>query len=78
MILLEIIMLSPETHLVKNHESQSRTIESQFKKTRSFKLKKLGSLCNQAANSLSQFSEIKTYSFYLKSKNEGTKIYMHR
>ena len=29
-------------------------------KTTSFKLKKLGSLCNQAANSLSQFTEIKT------------------
>ena len=31
-ILLQIIMVSPGTHLVKNHESQSRTIESQFKK----------------------------------------------
>ena len=33
-ILLEIVMLSPGTHLVKNHESLSRTIESQFKKQR--------------------------------------------
>ena len=33
-ILLEIVMLSPGTHLVKNHESQSRTMESQFKKQR--------------------------------------------
>ena len=33
-ILLEIVMLSPGTHLVKNHESQCRTIESQFKKQR--------------------------------------------
>ena len=31
-ILLQIVMVSPRTHLVKNHESQSRTIESQFKK----------------------------------------------
>ena len=31
-VLLQIIMVSPGTHLVKNHESQSRTIESQFKK----------------------------------------------
>ena len=31
-ILLQIVMVSPGTHLVKNHESQSRTIESQFKK----------------------------------------------
>ena len=33
-ILLEIVMLSPGTHLVKNHESLSTTIESQFKKQR--------------------------------------------
>ena len=33
-ILLEIVMLSPGTHLVKNHESQSRTIESQLEKQR--------------------------------------------
>ena len=31
-ILLQIVMVSPGTHLVKNHESQSRTIYSQFKK----------------------------------------------
>ena len=28
-ILLQIVMVSPRTHLVKNHESQSRTNESQ-------------------------------------------------
>ena len=33
MILLQIVMASPVTHLVKkNDESQSRIIESQFKK----------------------------------------------
>lgn len=32
MILLKIVMVSPETQLVKNHESQSRTNESQLKK----------------------------------------------
>ena len=32
-ILLQIVMLSPGTHLVKNNESQSRTTESQFKNT---------------------------------------------
>ena len=37
-ILLQIIMVSPGTHLVKNHESQSRIIESQFK------IKKIASL----------------------------------
>ena len=32
-ILLQIVMVSPETYLVKNHESQSRTNEPQFKKS---------------------------------------------
>ena len=31
-ILLQIVMLSPGTHLVKNHESHCRANESQFKK----------------------------------------------
>ena len=31
-ILLQIVVVSPWTHLVKNHESQSRTTESQLKK----------------------------------------------
>ena len=31
-ILLQIVMVSPGTHLVENHESQSRTTEPQFKK----------------------------------------------
>ena len=31
MILLQIVMKSPGTHLVKNHESQSKTNESQLK-----------------------------------------------
>ena len=39
-------MVSPGTHLVKNHESLSRINESQFKKTRN-KLKMLGPLCTQ-------------------------------
>ena len=30
LILLQIVMASPGTHLVKNYESQSRTNESQF------------------------------------------------
>ena len=32
-ILLQIVMVSPGTHFVKNHESQSRTDESQLKNT---------------------------------------------
>ena len=32
MILLQIVMVSPGTHLVKNHESLSITNESQCKK----------------------------------------------
>ena len=31
MILVQIVKVSPGTHLVKNHESQSRTSESQLK-----------------------------------------------
>ena len=34
-MLLQIVMVSPGTHLVKNHEYQSRTIESQLKKENS-------------------------------------------
>ena len=34
-ILLEIVMVSPGTYLVKNHEYQSRTNESQLKKNES-------------------------------------------
>ena len=30
--LLQIVMVSPGTHFVKNHESQSRSNESQLKK----------------------------------------------
>ena len=45
-ILLKIVMVNPRTHLVKNHESQSITNESQFKKTKSPNLKMLEPLCN--------------------------------
>ena len=49
--LLQIVMVSPGTHVVKNHGSQSRTTKSQLKKT-SLKLKMLGPLCtcNQTVN----------------------------
>ena len=64
--MLQIVMVSPGTHLVKNHESLSITSESRFKKTRSHKLKMLGPLCNQTVNLetdaktlLLQFAEIK-------------------
>ena len=43
-------MVSPNTHLVKNHESQSRTSEAKLKKKTSPKLKILGPLCNQTVN----------------------------
>ena len=53
-ILLQIVMVSPGTHLVKNHESLSITCESQFKNTRSPKLKKknlmVAPFCIQTAN----------------------------
>ena len=44
-------MVSPGTHLVKNDESQFRTIECQLKKKiLSLKLKILGTLCNQTVD----------------------------
>ena len=43
-ILLQIVMVSPGTHLVRNHESLSITNEPQFKKTRSPQLKMIGPL----------------------------------
>ena len=49
MILLQIVMVSPGTHLVKNHESRSRTNETQLKK-KTLKLKMLEPLCNQTVN----------------------------
>ena len=42
-------MVSPGTRLVKNHESQSRTDVSHFKKITT-KLKMLGPLYNQTVN----------------------------
>ena len=66
-ILLQIVIVSPGTNLGKNHESLSITSESQFKKTRSPKLKNLMLVlfCIQTANletdaaknSLLQFTE---------------------
>ena len=49
-ILLQMVMVSPGTHLVKTHQSLSITNESQFKKPRSPKLKMLGPLRNQTVN----------------------------
>ena len=50
MILLQIVMVSPGTHLVKNHESLSITNEPQYKKTGSPKLKMVRRLCNQTVD----------------------------
>ena len=51
MIWLQIVRVSPRTHLLKNHESQTRTNESPLKKEKtSPKLKMLGPLCNQTVN----------------------------
>ena len=57
MILLQTVMVSPGTHLLKNRESLSRTNEFQLnkkknktKKTWSTKLNMLGPLCNQTVN----------------------------
>ena len=52
MILLQIVLVSPGTHLLENDKSLSITIESQFKKKQgsSPKLKILGPLCDQTVN----------------------------
>ena len=39
MILLQLAMVGPGTHAVKNHEFQSRTNETQLKKNKSVGLK---------------------------------------
>ena len=46
MTLLQIVMVSPGTHLVKNYESQLKKKEEKT----SPKLKMLGLLCNQTVN----------------------------
>ena len=65
MFLLQIIMVSPGTHFVKNHESQ-------LKKTRNPKLKMLWPLCNQTEDriqkSILQNTKIKIKSFYFKAQ----------
>ena len=57
-ILLQIAMVNPGTHLVKTHESQSITNESQLKKAKSSKLKMLGPLCNQTVNLNTDFKTL--------------------
>ena len=53
-ILLQIVMVRPGNHLVKNHESLSITNESHpVKKTRISKLKMLGPLSNYVTRQLS-------------------------
>ena len=43
-------MVSPGTHLIKNHETMSITNESLLKTTRGHKLKVFEPLCNQTVN----------------------------
>ena len=70
-IWLQMVMVSPGTHLVKSHQSLSITNESQFKKSRSPKLKMLGPSSNQtvnmetdAKNRYYSFLKLKKKSFY--------------
>ena len=68
-------MVSPGTHLVKNHESQSRTIKSQFKKQcvpGSFVTTQLTE--DRLQNSVLQFTEIKIFSFYRKAQQRLKEI----
>jgi len=59
-ILLQVVMVSPGTHLVKNHESHYRTIDSQLK------TRVPGSLCNHTVNSKTDSKTL--YYSLLKSK----------
>ena len=49
-LLIQIVMVSPGTHLMKNHETMSITNESLLKTTRGHKLKVLEPLCNQTVD----------------------------
>ena len=71
MILLQIVMGRPGTHLVKNHESLSRTDESQFKKTRCHAwvfMQPDRLFGDRHQNSLLQFTEIKIWSYIFKAQ----------
>ena len=72
-ILLQIVMVSPGTHLVKNHESLFITNESQLKKTRSSKLKILGPLCNETVN---VETDAKTLNYNSLKLNYSLSIYL--
>ena len=72
-ILLQIVMVSPGTHLVRNHESLSITNDSQFKKTRSPKLKVLGPLGKQT---VILATDAKTLYYSLLKLKYGPSIYI--
>ena len=61
-ILLQIVLVSPGTHLMKDHESQSRTNESQNKS----ETEKLGPLYNKTVNLKTDFKTV--YNSALKLK----------
>ena len=59
-ILLQIVLVSPGTHLLKNHESHSRTNESQLKKKEVLRIDIVWALGeDRLQNSLFEFTEIK-------------------
>ena len=48
---LQIVRVSPRTHLLKNHESQTRTNESQLKKRKNeSEIENAWAFCNQTVN----------------------------
>ena len=51
MIWLQIVRVSPRTHLLKNHESQTRTNESPLKKRKNeSEIENAWAFCNQTVN----------------------------
>ena len=71
-------MVSHGTHLVKNHKSQARTNESQFKKQWVLNWKYLDLYVTKQLiwlqNSVLQFTEITIYSFYSKAQQRLKEI----
>ena len=74
MILLQIVMVSPGTHLVKKYDSLSIPNESQFLKTRSPKWKMLGALYNQTVN---QETDAKTLYYSLQKLKYSSSSYLN-
>ena len=72
----QIVMVSPGTHLVKNHESLSITNESQLKyKTKESQIENAKPLCNQTVN---LETDVKTLYYNLLKLKYSPSIYLEQ